>query len=74
MEGRGMAEYYFAIFGLGVDEDGNPCDAYVKMTVDCEIPEVFAVSFVEKQFPDFKGRIRRMSYDEYIELAGDEEG
>ena len=68
-----MFEHYFAIFGLGVDEDGNPCEAYVKMTVDCEIPETVAVSFVEKQFPDFKGRIRIMSRDEYIELAGEDE-
>jgi hypothetical protein len=68
-----MFEHYFAIAGLGVDEDGNHCDAYVKMAVDYEVPEVFAVSLLEKQFPDFKGRIRSMSRDEYIELAGEDE-
>lgn len=68
-----MDEYYFAFFGLGVDEDRNPCEAYVKMTVDCEMPETVAVSFVEKQFPDFKGKIRTMSRDEYIELAGEDD-
>ena len=68
-----MYEHYFAIFGLGVDEDGNPCDAYVKMTVDCEMSETVAVSFVEEQFPDFKGKIRTMSRDEYIELAGEDD-
>lgn len=68
-----MFEHYFAIFGLGVDEDGNPCEAYVKMTVDCEMPEKVAVSFAEEYFPDFKGKIRSMSHDEYIELAGEDE-
>ena len=68
-----MFEHYFAIAGLCVDEEGNPCDAYVKMAVDCEVPEVFAVSLLEKQFPDFKGRVRSISHDEYIELAGDDE-
>lgn len=66
-------EYYFAVDGLGVDEEGLPCEAYMKMALDCEVPEAYAIAMVENAFPDFKGRIRVMSRDEYIELAGDEE-
>ena len=68
-----MDEFYFAVFGLGVDEDGNPCEAYVKMSLDCEVPESYAVAMMEAQFLDFKGKVRVMSRDEYIELTGEEE-
>lgn len=66
-------EYYFAVFGLGVDEEGMPCEAYMKMALDCEVPEAYAVAMVENYFPDFKGKIRLMSREEYIECAGDDE-
>lgn len=66
-------EWYFAVADLGVDEEGNSCEAYVKMKLDCEVDELFAVAFMEKQFPGLKGRVRIMSRDEYIELAGDDD-
>ena len=66
-------EYYFAVFGLGVDEEGMPCEAYMKMTLNCEVPEAHAVAIAESYFPDFKGKIRLMSREEYIECAGDDE-
>lgn len=66
-------EYYFSVADLAVYENGNSCEAYVKMTLDCEVDEQLAVALMGKQFPSFKGKFRVMSHEEYIELAGDEE-
>lgn len=66
-------EWYFAVADLGVDKCGNPCEAYVKMALDCEVDEQVAIAIFGKSFPDFEGRVRIMSRDEYIELAGEDD-
>jgi hypothetical protein len=45
----------------------------MKMALNYEVPEAHAVAIVESYFPDFKGKIRLMSREEYIESAGDDE-
>ena len=66
-------EYYFAVDDLGVDENGSSCETYAKLAFDIEVDEEAAVAFVEHQFPSLTGKLRALSRDEYIELAGDDD-
>lgn len=68
-----MPNYYFAVSEMAEDENGNLCDAYMKVKFPCEASVNDVMAYAVYCMPSLEGKLRPVSHDEYEEVTEDGE-
>lgn len=66
-----MYEYYFALSGMGEDEEGKPCDAFMKVAFPFSFPDEAVKEYIILKMPSLTGKIRPITREEYDEVEED---